>query len=251
MSLGYFGDLSSAPTGVRMHIMHMHIAMVVMRIGSNIVLPLYKTSCGAVKHCRDFDRPGAHRGHYPLRDGCVLLYPRCTRQLKSPAGFADDACGGLPMQIRRLLLLVFVFVSFALPALAVSGNMEKAMVFAMRKIPCPDNPQAMRSASVAAMFGGEVNGDCMEYELRTEKVNYVIRPRNSVLLLLGSTVTIRPMRGELVLRSSDLPKEVRCAVMSMVLRTEAERTARQKQAQMQAQAPARCYDGAVEIACPY
>ncbi len=152
------------------------------------------------------------------------------------------------MQIRRLLLLVFVFVSFALPALAVSGNMEKAMVFSMRKVPCPD-AQAMRGVQMSPMMGRDMGGDCMEYELRTDKVSYVIRPRNSVLLLLGSSVMIRPVRGELAMRSSDQPKEIRCLVMSMTLRTEAERNTRQKQVQYQP--PVRCFDGAVEIACPY
>ncbi|MDR3762566.1 MAG: hypothetical protein P4M01_00570 [Acidobacteriota bacterium] len=152
------------------------------------------------------------------------------------------------MKLRRVLLLSSVFVCFALPAWAVNGNMEKAVVFAMHKVPCPDDPQAMRSAQLATALGGhEVGGDCMEYELRTEKVSYVIRPHNSVLLLLGSSVTIRPIRGDLILHSGDQPKDVRCQVMSMTLRTEAERKSRQKQAQ----APARCFDGAVEIACPY
>lgn len=154
------------------------------------------------------------------------------------------------MKLRRMLLPLSLLVFIALPALAVNGNMEKAVVFAMHKVPCPDNPQAMRNAQFAAIMGApDMGGECMEYELRTSKVSYVIRPRNSILLLLGSSVTIRPVRGDLLLRSSDLPKEIRCLVMSMTMRSEAERNARQKQAQLQQ--PVRCFDGATEIPCPY
>lgn len=49
IAVSYFCDASSAPTAVRMHIMYMHMAMVVMRIGINIVLLLYRTSRKAVK----------------------------------------------------------------------------------------------------------------------------------------------------------------------------------------------------------
>lgn len=87
MSLGYFCDLSSAATGVRMHIVHMHIAMVVMRIVSSIVLPLYKTSRAAVK-------PGPELLYIPVmpRSGtnAAAKTARAALRIKFPPALADQ-----------------------------------------------------------------------------------------------------------------------------------------------------------------
>lgn len=75
MSLGYFCDLSSAATGVRMHIMH--IAMVVMKIVTNIVLPLYKTWRGTVKPGGD-----SQREQNPLARCCTPPYDRQNEHIR-------------------------------------------------------------------------------------------------------------------------------------------------------------------------
>ena len=54
--------------------------------------------------------------------------------------------------------------------------------------------------------------------LLTERVRYVIRPRVAILLLLGDDVYIKLAGDELLLRTSEAPKDVHCAVLSMTLR---------------------------------
>jgi hypothetical protein len=63
----------------------------------------------------------------------------------------------------------------------LSGNMLRATVHAMRKVPCTE----ITGAPVRGGFGGATEEWCLEYELRTESVSYVIRPHHMILLLLG------------------------------------------------------------------
>ena len=62
--------------------------------------------------------------------------------------------------------------------------------------------------------------------LLTERVRYVIRPRIAILLLLGDDVYIRLAGDQLLLRTSEAPKDVHCAVLSMTLRGKRRRRGR-------------------------
>ena len=144
--------------------------------------------------------------------------------------------------------LLFVLCCCALPALGLAGGMERAIVHVMRKVPCEDSgqgrglPPGMATPMVAANEGG-----CLEYELRTKKVSYVIRPHKQVLLMVGEEVMIRLAVSELIVSSPGLPKEVRCGVHSMMLLTEAEREERRER---ERPVIVRCYENGQLAPCP-
>jgi hypothetical protein len=148
--------------------------------------------------------------------------------------------------MKTCWILALLCCSF--PAFGLSRGMEKAIVHSMRKVPCMDTPEAARIGLYSNLTGNQpdIGGDCVEYELRTEKVSYVIRPRRPILLLLGGDVSIRFATSELLLRTADAPKDVRCDVLSMSLRTAAETAERRRDRQP----PVRCYEGGHEIRCP-
>lgn len=144
---------------------------------------------------------------------------------------------------------ILTLLCCSLPALALSDGMEKATVHSMRKVPCMDTPEATRVAilsNLANVPQDTASGDCVEYELRTEKVSYVIRPRRSILLLLGASVSIKFAPRELLVRTPDVPKDIRCDVLAMTLRTAAEKSERRRDRQ----SPMRCYEFGREIRCP-
>jgi hypothetical protein len=148
---------------------------------------------------------------------------------------------------------IFVLLCSTLPALALSGGMEKATVHSMRKVPCMATQETGRGGILSNLVGGSGSGDgaineCIEYELRTDKVSYIIRPRRAVLLLLGGNVSIKLADSELLLRTGEAIKDIRCAVLAMTLRTEAERKERERERV----GPARCYaESGREIPCPF
>lgn len=150
------------------------------------------------------------------------------------------------MKIWPILLLV----SMTVPALAVSGEMQKATVHSMRKVPCLDSPSAVNPYAYGAAITGVPAvtgvGDCVEYELRTAKVSYVIQPRRTILLLVGGDVSIKLAGGNLLLQTSESNKDIRCDVLSMTLLSEVERKENQNHAP-----PPLCVDqiGRV-VACP-
>jgi hypothetical protein len=123
-----------------------------------------------------------------------------------------------------LVLLCFAIPSSAIPASALSGNMLRATVHAMRKVPCTE----ITGAPVRGGFGGATEEWCLEYELRTESVSYVIRPHHMILLLLGGDVSIRLAGGQLLLHTNESPKDIRCDVLAMTLRSEQEKQERDK-----------------------
>lgn len=120
------------------------------------------------------------------------------------------------MKRCRILLLL----CSAIAALAVAGNaggkMETAVVTSMRKVPCIDGLDGDKQTESYARMSN-VGGECIEYELRSETVRYVIRPRGNVLLLLGNEVSIRPFKSELLLHTGEAPKDIHCAVRAMTL----------------------------------
>ena len=143
---------------------------------------------------------------------------------------------------------ILALLCCSLPAFGLSRGMEKAIVHSMRKVPCIDIPETARVDLHSNLVATppDIGGECVEYELRTEKVSYVIRPRRRILLLLGGDVSIRFATNELLLRTADLTKDVRCDVLSMSLRTAAETSERRRDRQP----PERCYEAGHEIRCP-
>jgi hypothetical protein len=145
---------------------------------------------------------------------------------------ADEAL----MKTRwTLVLLGFSVVSifFCSPARGLSGGMETAVVQAMRKLPCNE---AQRSAGHKGILSGLIGSggpanECIAYELHSEKVTYIIRPRVAILLLLGANVEIKLVNDELLLRTDQAPKEIRCAVLSMTLRSEEQQRKQEREEQ--------------------
>lgn len=145
---------------------------------------------------------------------------------------------------------LFLILCFALPAFGLAGGMERAIVHVMRKVPCEGSAafQAPPMGMGGVQAGTSTGGDCLEYELRTKKVSYVVRPHKQVLLMVGEEVTIRLAISELLVSSPGLPREVKCSVHSMVLLSEAERNDRRQQQQQPV--ILRCYDNGQAVPCP-
>jgi hypothetical protein len=141
------------------------------------------------------------------------------------------------MKLRYALFLLLLCA--AIPAFAVRDGGEKATVYAMRKLPCSQVLPQM--TGYPAMPRGADDHECVEYELHTAKVTYIIVPRREVLLLVGSEVNIRMASSELLVHTQDSAKDIRCSVVSMSLRSESE----------QRQSSASCYsESGRPIACP-
>jgi hypothetical protein len=143
---------------------------------------------------------------------------------------------------------IFALLCCSIPTFALRGVMEKATVHAMRKVPCMEAQSSGRGGMLSGLLAGGSSGtiaECVEYELRTEKVSYIIRPHRAVLLLLGGDVSIKLADSELLLRTGDGGKDIRCDVLSMSLRSEAEKRERNHQY------PRSCYaQSGREIPCP-
>lgn len=113
-------------------------------------------------------------------------------------------------------LWTFVLLCPSLPALALSGNVEQATVTSMHRVAC----QPVQTLISTGQHGEAANApreDCVEYELRTATVSYIVRPRSPVLLLLGSNVSLRVVKDKLMLRTAETPREIHCAVVAMSL----------------------------------
>jgi len=121
-------------------------------------------------------------------------------------------------------LLCCVIPGCATPAGAVMGAMEKATVHAMRKVPCMDSPGGGRPG----FGGGGGVPECTEYELRSAKVSYRIRPRRSILLLLGGDVSIKLAGDQLLLHSNESVKDIHCDVLEMWLNSEEDKREQEK-----------------------
>ncbi len=123
--------------------------------------------------------------------------------------------------------LILALLCCTIPALALSGGLEKATVHAMRKVPCAQGQSSSHGgffSGLASATGGPGEiGECIEYELRTAKVSYIVRPNRAVLLLLGGDVSIKLAGGELFLRTSEAPRQLRCAVLAMSLLSDVEK----------------------------
>jgi hypothetical protein len=149
---------------------------------------------------------------------------------------------------------ILALLGCSVPVLAISGGMQKATVHAMRKVPCTQPQSAGNSGFLAGLAGSNAAAnECVEYELRTQKVVYTIRPRRDILLLLGGEVFIKLAESELLLRTSENVKVMRCSVVAMSLRSEAERREkeRERERELSRSAPARCFtESGRELLCP-
>jgi hypothetical protein len=145
---------------------------------------------------------------------------------------------------------ILALLGCSIPTFALRGGMEKATVQAMRKVPCMESQSTGRSGFLSGLAGSSSGGgECIEYELRTEKVSYIIRPHRAILLLLGGDVSIKLADNELLLRTTESVKDIRCAVVAMSLRSDAEKKDRERNRSRPA--PTRCYaESGREILCP-
>ena len=180
-----------------MHIMCMHMAMAVMRDAINIVSCFYLSRPGIVKRA----------------------YPKNIRPCRRPTGAFSQIADDLPGDLFMKTCWILALLCSSLPVFALSGGMQRAVVQAMRKSHCTEGQSSPGHHGVISgiMGSGTSGGECIEYVLLTEQVRYVIRPRVAILLLLGDDVYIKLAGDELLLRTSEAPKDVHCAVLSMTL----------------------------------
>jgi hypothetical protein len=145
---------------------------------------------------------------------------------------------------------ILALLCCSIPTFALRGGMEKATVHSMRKVPCMESQNTAGNRLLSGLAGSSSGGgECIEYELRTEKVSYIIRPRHAILLLLGGDVSIKLADNELLLRTSESVKDIRCAVLAMSLRSDAEKKERERERSRPA--PMRCYaESGREVLCP-
>ena len=114
---------------------------------------------------------------------------------------------------------ILALLGCSIPTFALRGGMQKATVQAMRKVPCTgtESQSTGRNGFLSGLAGSSSGGgECIEYELRTEKVSYIIRPHRAILLLLGGDVSIKLADNELLLRTTESVKDIRCAVLAHV-----------------------------------
>ncbi len=137
-------------------------------------------------------------------------------------------------------------------ALALSGGLERATVHSMRKVPCMPVPLNLPLSPDPKPGFAPDPTQCVEYELRTGKVSYIIQPHHAILLAVGGAVTIRLAGNELMLRSSATTKEIRCSVLAMTLRSEEDKKETETEHESQPGRPASggCYtEAGFEISC--
>lgn len=144
---------------------------------------------------------------------------------------------------------ILALLCCSVPVFAVRGGMEKATVHAMRKVPCMEAQGPNHGGFLAGLTGSsDAANECIEYELRTGKVIYTIRPHRPILLLLGSDVAIKLAGSELLLRTSESVKDIRCSVLVMSLRSVAEKKDKDREL---SRPTSRCYtESGREIFCP-
>jgi hypothetical protein len=175
-------------------------------------------------------------------------------------------CMHMAMAVMRSafnIVSCFYRMSHRLVKPALSGSPERATVHAMRKVPCME-AQVPGIGEILAVSsgpdggsvatGGPVAGECIEYELRTGKVSYVIHPHRAILLEVGGQVSIKLSGKQLLLQASGAAKEIRCDVLSMTLRSEQEKREQEKEWERENQPsrhyPSGCYtESGMEFSC--
>ncbi len=171
--------------------------------------------------------------------------------------------GWIPALFRIRFGCIFALICSTAPALALNGNMERATVHAMRKVPCIEAqlPGSGETLAVSAApdggpvaTGGPITGECIEYELRTGKVSYIVHPHHAVLLEVGGEVSIKLAGKQLILQTGGAAKEIHCDVRSMTLRSEQEKREQEKEWERNNRPirhyPSGCYDeSGTEFSC--
>lgn len=94
---------------------------------------------------------------------------------------------------------------------------ERALVTSMKKVKC-GAPIARFSVMEALVGPDTITPDlsCLEFTLRTPKVQYRLRPSRQMLLPVGSDVRVRVEKKHVMVQIEDT-KEIRCEVVSMDL----------------------------------
>ena len=113
--------------------------------------------------------------------------------------------------IRASLILLVVLNAIA----GWAG--EKALVTSMKKVKC-GAPVAKFSVIEALVGPDTITPDlsCLEFTLRTPKIQYRLRPSRQMLVPVGSTVQVRFDKKHVLVQIEDA-KAVRCEVVSMDL----------------------------------
>jgi len=119
---------------------------------------------------------------------------------------------------------ILALLGCTVPGLALGGGMQKATVHAMRKVHCTQSIGGI----LGTIVGPSEDSECIEYEVRTEKVSYFIRPNRAILLLLDSDVSIKLAGNELLLHTSASVKDIRCNVVSMSLRSDSDKDKKER-----------------------
>lgn len=171
--------------------------------------------------------------------------------------------GCIPALLSFKICCILALICSTTPVLALNGSMERATVHAMRKVPCMDAQLAGHEEILAVTTAsdnpsagamGPVAGECIEYELRTGKVSYVVHPHHAVLLQVGGEVSIKLAGKQLILQTGGAAKEIHCDVRSMTLRSEQEKREQDKEWERENRPsrhyPSGCYnDAGTEFSC--
>ncbi len=171
----------------------------------------------------------------------------------------------IPALLCAKICCILVLICSTIPALGLNGSMERATVHAMRKVPCTEARAAGNGGMMAVSAGPDgvpvasgapvaSAGECIEYELRTGKVSYVIHPHRAILLEVGGEVSIKLAGKQLILQTGDAAKEIHCDVRSMTLRSDQEKREQEKEwerdNQPSRQYPSGCYnESGTEFSC--
>ncbi len=107
--------------------------------------------------------------------------------------------------------------AFVVLTTLVTFGADKAVVTSMKTVKC--GAPLAKTTVLSVLAGPDMESaalSCMEFTLRTSKVQYRLRPSRQMLLPVGSTVRVRVDRKFVMVRVDD-GKEVRCGVVSMDL----------------------------------
>ncbi len=108
-------------------------------------------------------------------------------------------------------------IGFVFFATLLSFGADKAVVTSMKTVKC--GAPLAKTSVVSVLAGPDLESaglSCMEFTLRTSKVQYRLRPSRQMLLPVGSAVRVRVDKKYVMVRVDD-GKEIRCAVVSMDL----------------------------------
>lgn len=148
---------------------------------------------------------------------------------------------------------ILALICSTAPVFALNGGLERATVHAMRKAPCMV-ARAAGNGEILPVSGGPeatvpnpAGTECVQYELRTGTVSYVIHPHRTILLEVGGEVSIKLTGRQLILQTSSEAKEIRCDVLSMTLRSEEERREKEREWEHDNQ-PSRRYSSGCDTA---